>query len=386
MATLNGAKYLTEQLASLQNQTMPPRRLIVSDDGSTDATPQILREFATRASFDVTIVAGPQQGYAENFWSAAKLADTKYLAWSDQDDVWSPQKILRCVQALEATGTSFVSHSASVVDEELQSLGRSLPYYQRTRVLHPLQGDPFHVPSGFASVFRREILSKIDWDNRPFSHQHWRAMGHDHVVGLTAFSFYPRLQLSESLARYRQHASNIQGDPSVTGLNRKISTALSTLADDYARLASRTEGYAHYLSLVSEPDAPAVRYFQEAAERARLRERIRNGKSLPIRLQSLIDSARKRNYGPKDNGGFGFLAFLNDSLALCLSMTASASSPTLRLRDVSLVARSTKCTRGSLLAIDWSARVNSGRLLALSITMTSSSPVIASTEFTALPK
>jgi glycosyltransferase involved in cell wall biosynthesis len=328
MATFNGAKYLTEQLASLQNQTMLPRQLIVSDDGSTDATRQILESFANRATFDVVIVDGPQQGYAENFWSAAKLVDTKYLAWSDQDDVWGPQKILRCVQALEETAASSVSHSASVVDEELRPLGRSLPDYQRTRVLRPLQGDPYHVAPGFASVFRKEILSEIDWGNRPLSHQHWRAVGHDHAVGLTAFAFHSRVQLSESLAYYRQHGSNIQGDPSVTGLNRQISIALNTLAGDYARLASRADGYAHYLSLVSDPDAPAVRFFQAAAERARLRERIRNGNSLPTRLQSLIDSARKRNYSPKDNGGFGFPALLNDSLALCLSVTASTSSPT----------------------------------------------------------
>jgi hypothetical protein len=103
------------------------------------------------------------------------------------------------------------------------------------------------------------------------------------------------------------------------------------LADDYARLASRSEGYAHYLSLVSEPGAPGVRFFQVAAERARLRERIRNSKSLPARLQSLIESARRGNYRPKDNGGFGFPAFLNDSLALCLSVANPASSPTVKL-------------------------------------------------------
>ena len=328
MATFNGAKYLTEQLASLQNQTTLPRRLIVSDDGSTDATRQILESFANRATFDVVIVDGPQQGYAENFWSAAKLVDTKYLAWSDQDDVWSPQKISRCVQALEETGASFVSHSASVVDQELRPLGRSLPDYQRTRVLRPLQGDPYHVASGFASVFRKEILSEIDWGNRPLSHQHWRAMGHDHAVGLTAFAFHSRVQLSESVAYHRQHNSNTQGDPSVTGLNRQISTALKTSADDYARLASRAEGYAHYLSLVSEPGSPGVRFFQDAAERAQLRARIRNGKSFPVRLQSLIESASKGNYRSKDSGGFGLPAFLNDSFALCLSVTNSESSAT----------------------------------------------------------
>jgi hypothetical protein len=276
----------------------------------------------------VLIVEGPQQGYAENFWSAAKLADTKYLAWSDQDDVWSSQKILRCVEALEETNSFFVSHSATVVDTELRPLGRFLPDYKRTRLLRPLQGDPFHVPSGFASLFRKEILNQIDWDNRPFSHQHLRAMGHDHAVGLTAFAFHSKVQLSESLAYYRQHDSNTQGDSRVTGLDKQVTTALKTSAEDYARLASRAEGYAHYLSLLSEPGAPEVQFFQAAAERARLRERIRNGKPFPARLRSLIESIGKGNYESKDNGGFGFPAFLNDSVALCLSLTDSASHTT----------------------------------------------------------
>ena len=90
MAAFNGAKYLAEQLASLEGQVMSPCRLIVSDDGSSDATREILASFAKEASFDVVILDGPQRGFAENFWSAAKLVDTKYLAWADQDDVLAP--------------------------------------------------------------------------------------------------------------------------------------------------------------------------------------------------------------------------------------------------------------------------------------------------------
>ena len=92
MATYNGAKYLAERLASLEQQAAPPARLIISDDGSSDDTKEISAAFAKKAAFDVMLVDGPQQGYAENFWSAARLADTRYLAWADQDDVWHPQK------------------------------------------------------------------------------------------------------------------------------------------------------------------------------------------------------------------------------------------------------------------------------------------------------
>src|SRR5271154_4257677 len=55
MCTYNGAQYLGEQLESFVAQSRPPDELVVCDDGSTDATPQILADFAGRAPFDVRI-------------------------------------------------------------------------------------------------------------------------------------------------------------------------------------------------------------------------------------------------------------------------------------------------------------------------------------------
>jgi GT2 family glycosyltransferase len=91
MATFNGVKYVAEQLASLRDQTMPPCRLIVRDDGSSNTTRE-LASFDKKADFDVVVLDGPQRGYAENFWSTAKFADTKYPAWADQDDLWHPAR------------------------------------------------------------------------------------------------------------------------------------------------------------------------------------------------------------------------------------------------------------------------------------------------------
>ena len=61
MTTYNGARFLAEQLASLEQQAASPK--------------EISAAFAKKAAFDVTLVDGPHQGYAENFWSAARLAD-----------------------------------------------------------------------------------------------------------------------------------------------------------------------------------------------------------------------------------------------------------------------------------------------------------------------
>jgi hypothetical protein len=319
MATYNGAKYLAQQLASLQQQVAPPVRLIISDDGSADDTKEISAAFARQAAFEVVLVDGPQQGYAENFWSAARLADTRYLAWADQDDVWHPQKIQKCVAALRESAADFVAHAAAVVDSELRPLGRSLPPYRSTRVLRAAEGNPFDAPPGLTCVFERELLSEVDWAARPISHMHSRQLGHDLAIELIAYAFHRRVRLSENLARYRQHASNTQGDPTVTGLARRASTALKVSADDYATFASRAQGYADYLAKLSNSSGPAVRSFQAAAERAQCRADIRNGGNVYVRLRSLLVSTRKGTYRSLDNGGFGAPALVNDGLAAVIA-------------------------------------------------------------------
>ncbi len=93
------------------------------------------------------------------------------VAWSDQDDVWHPAKLERCARAVEDAGCDLVSHSALVVDHALRPLGGRCPDYGRDAVLGALEGDPWHVPSGFATVFRLRLLDGVAWEERPRSHQ-----------------------------------------------------------------------------------------------------------------------------------------------------------------------------------------------------------------------
>lgn len=107
MASYNGADHLDEQLGSFLVQDHADWSLIVSDDGSDDDTLDILAAFA-RAHPDrrVTILSGPCKGDAgANFLSLLRrVADTapagSFIAFSDQDDVWLPQRLSRGVAAL----------------------------------------------------------------------------------------------------------------------------------------------------------------------------------------------------------------------------------------------------------------------------------------------
>lgn len=95
MCTYNGEKYLREQLDSLLRQTYPIMELIIQDDGSTDATSEIINEYKTSYP-DLNIIFYRNSinlGYNKNFFSAILKAKGDYIACCDQDDIWEPCKL-----------------------------------------------------------------------------------------------------------------------------------------------------------------------------------------------------------------------------------------------------------------------------------------------------
>lgn len=97
LCTLNGARFLAAQLASIEQQSHKNWCLVVSDDGSTDATLAILRHFAKRVPQPVEFRTGPRRGPAANFLSLATDPNLfgDYFAFCDQDDVWHRDKLRR---------------------------------------------------------------------------------------------------------------------------------------------------------------------------------------------------------------------------------------------------------------------------------------------------
>jgi glycosyltransferase involved in cell wall biosynthesis len=105
MATYNGAAFLPEQLQSIANQDGITWRLRVSDDGSTDATCDVVAEFSQLyPKQSVLLSTGPKQGFAANFLSLLGKLDhsTDFVAFADQDDIWQPDKLTRALSWLNA--------------------------------------------------------------------------------------------------------------------------------------------------------------------------------------------------------------------------------------------------------------------------------------------
>lgn len=117
LASYNGERHLQAQLDSIAAQTWQGWRLLVSDDGSTDTTRQIIAAFAkTQAAGQVQMVEGPRAGATANFLHLIATAPGGVtLAFCDQDDVWKADKLQRAVDAIPTDADSPIHYSARTI-------------------------------------------------------------------------------------------------------------------------------------------------------------------------------------------------------------------------------------------------------------------------------
>jgi len=100
LSTHNGERYIATQLASILSQLHTDIRVVVRDDASTDRTVALVQAIAAEDP-RVRLIAGSRLGWAGSFMALlASSGEARWLAFSDQDDVWLPDKLTRAVTAL----------------------------------------------------------------------------------------------------------------------------------------------------------------------------------------------------------------------------------------------------------------------------------------------
>ena len=100
LCTYNGAKYLAQQVDSLLSQTYLVDEIIIQDDGSSDGTLAMLRQYAASHPSIKLYSNEGEHGVNSNFFSALRRASGELIAISDQDDIWEPDKIEKQVAAI----------------------------------------------------------------------------------------------------------------------------------------------------------------------------------------------------------------------------------------------------------------------------------------------
>ena len=213
MATYNGAAFLREQLSSIVGQTMLPAELVVSDDGSTDDTLEIVRDFAKTALFPVVIAPKTERlGFADNFLHAAEACRHELVAFCDQDDVWLPKKIETGARRIRDDASLMALHTLTITDGELNPTGHWTQGIIADKAYEPLELDPYATGWGNSMMFRRELATLIPRKRRP--HQPEKPalpLSHDTWLYMLAAALGRVSHIKAPMLLYRQHGSNAWG-------------------------------------------------------------------------------------------------------------------------------------------------------------------------------
>ncbi len=213
LSTFDGERYLAEQLRSYNAQTHSNWTLYWRDDGSADQSPAIVAEFAQRVGKGRCSHA-PEDGQLRSTGSFLTLLhtalrdDADYFAFSDQDDVWLPDKLAHAVAALgevAADRPALYFCDRTLVDESLRFIG------QPSRLRRP-PGFPAaltqNVIPGCCMILNRAAAELIDATDAPEPtwHDWWCYLVVTAAEGLVVRGNSPDIL-------YRQHAGNLVGEP-----------------------------------------------------------------------------------------------------------------------------------------------------------------------------
>ncbi len=130
MATYNGEKYIKEQIESILNNMTENDELIISDDGSTDNTIQIIKKYQSQDE-RIKLIEGPKKGVKQNFANAIENTKGKYIFLSDQDDIWMEDKMNKILKKFK-DGYTVITHDANVINENKEKIINSFFEYRKS--------------------------------------------------------------------------------------------------------------------------------------------------------------------------------------------------------------------------------------------------------------
>lgn len=118
MPVYNGGALLAVALESILAQTFADFELVISDNASTDDTPQILATYAARDARIRHVRNERNIGANGNFIRVVELASAPLFKWTAHDDLYAPTYLARCLEAIEADPGLVLAHADTVFIDE----------------------------------------------------------------------------------------------------------------------------------------------------------------------------------------------------------------------------------------------------------------------------
>ena len=209
MSTYNGQQFLAEQIRSIQDQSYTDWTLFIRDDGSSDNTKEILKDFERQDSRIHLIDSDKSDnlGVIKSFHKLVNHDRADYYFFSDQDDVWLPNKLelsLKEAQNYLADLPLMVYMDLKVVNQDLEimteSMVKSQSHHANTELVQELTENT--VTGGVAMI--NHALAEM-WQETD------DILMHDWYLALLASAFGNLVFIDQPGELYRQHSDNVLG-------------------------------------------------------------------------------------------------------------------------------------------------------------------------------
>ena len=209
MSTYNGQQFLAEQIRSIQDQSYTDWTLFIRDDGSSDNTKEILKDFEHQDS-RIHLIDNDKSdnlGVIKSFHKLVNHDRADYYFFSDQDDVWLPNKLelsLKEAQNYLADLPLMVYMDLKVVNQDLEimteSMVKSQSHHANTELVQELTENT--VTGGVAMI--NHALAEM-WQETD------DILMHDWYLALLASAFGNLVFIDQPGELYRQHSDNVLG-------------------------------------------------------------------------------------------------------------------------------------------------------------------------------
>lgn len=221
LSTYNGGRFVREQLDSLIAQSRQFDEVLISDDCSTDNTPEVVAAYIEERGLEGwhLSVNKENKGWKRNFHELLLQASGDYVFLCDQDDIWLPEKVADMVGIME------MRHDIDLLACDVE------PFYEEgSQRLTEMQGElgdgrvemvqvddhaVYVQRPGCSYCIRRSFLSQIE----PYWDETW---AHDAVLWMLAEAKGSLALYRKPLVRFRRHEGNASARKTITRRSRIV--------------------------------------------------------------------------------------------------------------------------------------------------------------------
>jgi glycosyltransferase involved in cell wall biosynthesis len=212
MTTFNGSKYIEEQIFSILNQLPNVNdELIISDDGSSDNTVEIIKKIDDPR---IELYVSSFKNVIKNFEFAIGKATGEVVFLSDQDDIWHKEKVVIYLNHLQKydlvySNVAIIDSKGEILNESLYDLGKNKSGLIKNLIKNSAIGATF--------AFNRRILNRV----LPFPDN---IEMHDTWTNMVADLFFTVKYIDTPMLFYRRHGNNVSSasEKSLNGLKEKF--------------------------------------------------------------------------------------------------------------------------------------------------------------------